>query len=72
VARLRKELDGEIVVYGSRHLSHALIGMGLVDQLPAPMTTRDLLKSTPTGLSWRNCWSPTLRCLCFATSISGS
>jgi dihydrofolate reductase len=33
VARLRKELDGEIVVYGSRRLSHALIGMGLVDQL---------------------------------------
>jgi dihydrofolate reductase len=33
VARLRKELDGEIVVYGSRRLSHALIGMGLVDEL---------------------------------------
>jgi hypothetical protein len=28
VARLRKELDGEIVVYGSRRLSRALIGMG--------------------------------------------
>jgi dihydrofolate reductase len=33
VARLRKELDGEILVYGSRRLSRALIGMGLVDQL---------------------------------------
>lgn len=33
VARLGNELDGEIVVYGSRRLSHALIGMGLVDQL---------------------------------------
>jgi dihydrofolate reductase len=33
VARLRKELDGEIVVYGSRRLSQALIGMGLVDEL---------------------------------------
>jgi dihydrofolate reductase len=32
-ARLRKELDGEIVVYGSRRLSQALIGMGLVDEL---------------------------------------
>jgi dihydrofolate reductase len=33
VARLRKELDGEILVCGSRRLSHALIGMGLVDEL---------------------------------------
>jgi dihydrofolate reductase len=33
VARLRKELDGEILVYGSRRLSEALIGMGLVDEL---------------------------------------
>ncbi len=33
VARLRKELDGEILVYGSRSLSRALIGMGLVDEL---------------------------------------
>ena len=33
VARLRKELGGEIVVYGSRRLSQALIGMGLVDEL---------------------------------------
>jgi dihydrofolate reductase len=33
VARLRNELDGEIVVYGSRRLSHALIAMGLVDEL---------------------------------------
>jgi dihydrofolate reductase len=33
VPRLRKELDGEIVVYGSRRLSRALIGMGLVDEL---------------------------------------
>jgi dihydrofolate reductase len=33
VARLRKQLDGEILVYGSRRLSHALIGMGLVDEL---------------------------------------
>jgi dihydrofolate reductase len=33
VARLRKELDGEMVVYGSRRLSRALIEMGLVDEL---------------------------------------
>jgi dihydrofolate reductase len=33
VARLRKELEGEIVVYGSRRLCWALIGMGLVDEL---------------------------------------
>jgi dihydrofolate reductase len=33
VARLRKELDGEILVYGSRSLSRELIGMGLVDEL---------------------------------------
>ena len=33
VARLRSELDGEILVYGSRRLSRALIGMGLVDEL---------------------------------------
>jgi dihydrofolate reductase len=33
VARLRKDLDGEIVVYGSRRLSRALIEMGLVDEL---------------------------------------
>jgi dihydrofolate reductase len=33
VTRLRKELDGDILVYGSRHLSQALIGMGLVDEL---------------------------------------
>ena len=33
VARLREELDGDIVVYGSRRLSQALIGMGLVDQV---------------------------------------
>jgi dihydrofolate reductase len=33
VARLRNELDGELLVYGSRRLSHALIGMGLVDEL---------------------------------------
>jgi dihydrofolate reductase len=33
VARLRKDLDGEIVVYGSRRLSQALIEMGLVDEL---------------------------------------
>jgi dihydrofolate reductase len=33
VARLRKELDGELLVYGSRRLSRALIGMGLVDEL---------------------------------------
>jgi len=28
-----KELDGEILVYGSRRLSRALIGIGLVDEL---------------------------------------
>jgi dihydrofolate reductase len=33
VARLRKELAGEILVYGSRRLSRALIGMGLVGEL---------------------------------------
>jgi dihydrofolate reductase len=33
VARLREELDGELLVYGSRRLSHALIEMGLVDEL---------------------------------------
>ena len=33
VARLRKELDGDVLVYGSRRLARALIGMGLVDQL---------------------------------------
>jgi dihydrofolate reductase len=33
VARLRKELDGEILVYGSRRLSRALIEIGLVDEL---------------------------------------
>jgi dihydrofolate reductase len=32
-ARRRTELDGEILVYGSRRLSQALIGMGLVDEL---------------------------------------
>jgi dihydrofolate reductase len=33
VARLRKELDGDIVVYGSRRLSRSLLEMGLVDEL---------------------------------------
>jgi dihydrofolate reductase len=33
VATLRKELDGEILIYGSRRLSQALIEMGLVDEL---------------------------------------
>jgi dihydrofolate reductase len=33
VARLRKELDGELLVYGSRRLCRTLIGMGLVDEL---------------------------------------
>jgi dihydrofolate reductase len=33
VARLRHELDGDIVVYGSRRLSQSLIEMGLVDEL---------------------------------------
>jgi dihydrofolate reductase len=33
VARLREELDGELVVYGSRRLSRVLIEMGLVDEL---------------------------------------
>ena len=32
-ARLRKGLDGEILVYGSRRLSRELIGMGVVDEL---------------------------------------
>ena len=33
VSRPRKELDGEILVYGSRRLSQALIEMGLADEL---------------------------------------
>jgi dihydrofolate reductase len=33
VARMRKELDGEILVYGSRRLAHALIEMELLDEL---------------------------------------
>ena len=33
MARLRKELDGEILVYGSRRLSRALIEMGFVDEV---------------------------------------
>jgi dihydrofolate reductase len=32
-ARLRKELDGDILIYGSRRLSQALIAMGLMDEL---------------------------------------
>jgi dihydrofolate reductase len=32
-ARLRRELDGDLLVYGSRRLSRALIGMGLVDEI---------------------------------------
>jgi dihydrofolate reductase len=30
---LRTELDGDLLVYGSRRLLRALIGMGLVDEL---------------------------------------
>ena len=37
VARKRKELDGDILVYGSRRLARALIGMGLVDELRLPV-----------------------------------
>jgi dihydrofolate reductase len=33
VAKLRNELDGDIVVYGSRRVSQSLIEMGLVDEL---------------------------------------
>jgi len=33
VAKLKKKLDGEILVYGSRRLARALLGMGLVDEL---------------------------------------
>jgi dihydrofolate reductase len=33
VARLRRELDGDILVYGSRRLSQSLLEMGLVDEL---------------------------------------
>jgi dihydrofolate reductase len=33
VARLRKELDGEILVYGSRRVSRTLMEMGMVDEL---------------------------------------
>ena len=32
-ARLRRELDGDILVYGSRRLSQSLLEMGLVDEL---------------------------------------
>jgi dihydrofolate reductase len=32
-ARLRTELDGDLLVYGSRRLSRALIEMGLVDEV---------------------------------------
>ena len=31
--RLKEEVDGEILVYGSRRLSQALIEMGLVDEV---------------------------------------
>ena len=30
---MRKELDGDVLVYGSRRLARALIGMGLADEL---------------------------------------
>ena len=33
VARLRKELDGDLLVYGSRRLSRALIEIGLADEV---------------------------------------
>ena len=33
VKRLKEEVDGEILVYGSRRLSQALIEMGLVDEV---------------------------------------
>ena len=33
MARLRRELDGEILVHGSRRLSRALIEMGFVDEV---------------------------------------
>jgi dihydrofolate reductase len=33
VARLRKDIDGEILVYGSRRVSRALMERGLVDEL---------------------------------------
>jgi dihydrofolate reductase len=32
-SKLRKELDGDLLVYGSRRLSRALIEMGLVDEV---------------------------------------
>jgi dihydrofolate reductase len=32
-ARLRRELDGDVLVYGSRRLSRSLIEMGLVDEV---------------------------------------
>jgi dihydrofolate reductase len=33
VTRLRNELDGEILIYGSRRLAQALLSRGLVDEL---------------------------------------
>jgi dihydrofolate reductase len=33
VAQLRTELDGDIVVYGSRRLSQSLIALGLADEI---------------------------------------
>jgi dihydrofolate reductase len=59
VARLRNELDGELLVYGSRRLSRALIAMGLVDELrltvyPVVLGTGDrLFGETPDRIPMR-------------------
>jgi dihydrofolate reductase len=59
VAGLRKELDGEIVVYGSRRLSRALIEMGLADELrlmvyPVVLGAGDrLFGETEDKIPWR-------------------
>jgi dihydrofolate reductase len=59
VPRLRKELDGELLVYGSRRLSRALIEMGLVDELrllvyPVVLGAGDrLFEETPDKIALR-------------------
>ena len=62
VARLRKEFDGEILVYGGRRLSRALTEMGLMDELrlqvyPVVLGTGDRLfgeTRTRSRCAWSN------------------